>query len=274
MKSSLFNHYIIGLLLVLLTACDREVPNVQLKNIRSKLVVTSFISPQNQNIDVRVTESTPINTKETQGVLKATVLLSDGSRQVEIPYSSSSSMYTHTLDAKLFPIEAGKTYSIRVSVPDGRTVTASCTVPFPNKTLSVELKDPAFKETSHRFKYNWQDTPGQRDYYRVTGSFSQSTDYFSVYWDKNPSLKTDVRFDGTLFSSLSQGSYTLGTKQTLYASLWTVDENYYQYHDTFIRYEETNGNPFAEPVLLYTNIKDGLGVFAAYNQFTITQQLP
>jgi hypothetical protein len=36
------------------------------------------------------------------------------------------------------------------------------------------------------------------------------------------------------------------------------------------QHQDANGNPFAEPVLVYTNVTGGLGVFAAYNQLKAT----
>lgn len=46
------------------------------------------------------------------------------------------------------------------------------------------------------------------------------------------------------------------------------DENYYKYHRSL----ETSGNdnPFTEPSLVYTNINNGLGCFAAYNTAVLT----
>ncbi|MCU0468281.1 MAG: DUF4249 domain-containing protein [Arcicella sp.] len=48
-----------------------------------------------------------------------------------------------------------------------------------------------------------------------------------------------------------------------------TDKAFYYYNTAIDKIRRANGNPFAEPVLTYTNIKNGLGVMAAYNQSRI-----
>lgn len=48
-----------------------------------------------------------------------------------------------------------------------------------------------------------------------------------------------------------------------------TDKAYYFYNTAIDKIRRANGNPFAEPVLTYTNIKNGLGVMAGYNQSRI-----
>ena len=48
-----------------------------------------------------------------------------------------------------------------------------------------------------------------------------------------------------------------------------TDRAYYFYNTAIDKIRKANGNPFAEPVLTYTNIKNGLGVMAGYNQSRI-----
>lgn len=47
-----------------------------------------------------------------------------------------------------------------------------------------------------------------------------------------------------------------------------TDENYYRYHDAINRQNDVGDNPFAEPVLIPSNINGGLGCFAGYNRST------
>ena len=48
-----------------------------------------------------------------------------------------------------------------------------------------------------------------------------------------------------------------------------TDRAYYLYNTAIDKIRKANGNPFAEPVLTYTNIRNGLGVMAGYNQSRI-----
>jgi Domain of unknown function (DUF4249) len=48
-----------------------------------------------------------------------------------------------------------------------------------------------------------------------------------------------------------------------------TDRAFYLYNTAIDKIRKANGNPFAEPVLTYTNIRNGLGVMAGYNQSRI-----
>ena len=53
---------------------------------------------------------------------------------------------------------------------------------------------------------------------------------------------------------------------TLYAVLRTTTEEYYQYNFTSDLQASVESNPFAQPVQVYDNIENGLGIFAGYSQ--------
>lgn len=47
-----------------------------------------------------------------------------------------------------------------------------------------------------------------------------------------------------------------------------TSEAYYRYNKTVAKQDEQEENPFAEPVFVYDNIKNGLGIFAGFNVST------
>jgi hypothetical protein len=53
-----------------------------------------------------------------------------------------------------------------------------------------------------------------------------------------------------------------------------TDKAYYYYNTAIDKIRKANGNPFAEPVLTYSNIENGLGVMAGYNQSRIVVKVP
>ena len=55
--------------------------------------------------------------------------------------------------------------------------------------------------------------------------------------------------------------------------LVNADENYYRYHDAVQRQNRVDGNPFAEPVPIPTNIQGGLGCFGAYTTSTMSMEM-
>lgn len=50
----------------------------------------------------------------------------------------------------------------------------------------------------------------------------------------------------------------------------TISKDYYQYVKSFDLYNENEGNPFAEPTIVKTNIKNGLGILGASSEVTDT----
>lgn len=56
----------------------------------------------------------------------------------------------------------------------------------------------------------------------------------------------------------------------LVVHLQSTSKEYYQYMKSFDQYVENDGNPFAEPTLVKTNIKNGLGILGASGEITDT----
>jgi len=282
--------------LSLATSCDREVPNANLPDTKAKLVINSFISPQDSLLQVFVYESAPVpgGSASSDLVQNATVTLSDGNRHVllpgvkQFPDQTTAPFTVYQLPEEALPIEAGKTYSLKVTVPDGRAVEAQCTVPAANTTLQVEANrkqetgnDP--RTPKFEFRYEWQASAAQESYYRVAGNFTIRVAGLSG------GMSGDVSWRGRkdLFLAASPQSLTatgetnffFSSPNTSYeyeldAYLLTTDVHYYRYHQSLRNHISSDENPFAEPTLVYSNIKNGLGVFAAYNQTKVTISMP
>jgi len=298
-----------------LAGCDslkQEVSPDRLAKEPEKLVVAFFISPQDTVLAARVGRSSTVlgqNSLSFFNVLNAVVTLSDGSRSVSLTNAVLSDRgfnpYYRATPEQL-PIVAGKTYTLTVSVPNGQTVTATCTVPGPvaldnvliDSTIRTEI-GLAYKEYFARLR--WRDPAGQINYYRAAGQ----NDYFfrdfifgspntpprdtlirqpGSWFFSNGSTITDVGQDGqemvsgrgrlAVAFSFQNGQQTISLPQSpLTAHLLNVDVNYYRYHDEVDRQSRAGRNPFAEPVLIQTNIRGGLGCFGAYNKSTLVTEL-
>ena len=91
---------------------------------------------------------------------------------------------------------------------------------------------------------------------------------------------TDRLFDGKLkniilktkndspSSHVSMKGYTYATDTSKYQIiLRSISKDYYNYLVTIDLYNSTNGNPIAEPIGVKSNVKNGLGIVAAVNQW-------
>jgi hypothetical protein len=301
--------YIVLFVGACLSACETlvtDIPQSKLPSTSSKLVVNAYISPQNTRTIVVVTESIPLFGESTSGdkvITKAIVKLSNGGKEVTLPYDSTGKVYT--ISQTLFPIKASETYTITVT--DGvRTVNSTCTVPAKAPAIqsyvldTVNVRNFDGRDTAITLKVNWLDIPGERNYYRVRGfteveySVLQSGSSemqekrvkgrFNFDWDDNigrSNFQNDVNLDGTLFtsplgkSSLPSTLLYYSTAGPVYAKqkvkllsvtieVLNTDQPYFDYHKSLNLTSNTE-NPFAEPALVFSNIQGGLGCFAAYN---------
>lgn len=272
MKKYLYS--LAGLVLIALPACVSEA-EIDLPNSEPKLVVTSFISPQDTIIWVKVSKSAPlfkksdVNNLENIRVTDATVHLSDGENQALLDYDKLR--WKYFIDASEFPVIAGGTYQLKVATPDGLTAEGACTVPMSNNTLSFDYEKQIgnrFENESYIVTAKWTSTP-QDDYgFRLFGEAESSYEY-----PPTPIVIGDeyVPSSGTTYEK--KGIFTFFKENYDYKNimigLLNVDEHYYRYHTTLRLY--SGDDPFSEPAPLYSNIEGGLGVFAAYNKTTVVR---
>ncbi len=307
-----FTQLICGLLSIpLLTGCDSLRQEVEPKGITQepeKLVVACFISPQDTVLAARVSRSMPVLgtvSSSLPDVPNATVILSDGSRSVTLQrtINQQAGLLFYRANPAQLPIVAGRTYTLTVRVPDGRQVSASCTVPEPVAVQTMTLDSAVvnqFGQTRKEYyaRLRWRDPAGQTNFYRVAGDNEyllrnrfqtnpnvparDTTLRMSGGWFfENGSTTTDQGRDGqemissrgrlavaySWFNGQQENSRPTGRAN---GYLLNVDENYFRYHDAVERQNRVGDNPFAEPVLIPSNIQGGLGCFGAHNKATIS----
>ncbi|CAG5067761.1 hypothetical protein DYBT9623_00484 [Dyadobacter sp. CECT 9623] len=308
----------IVLLTIYLTSCESlvtDIPPSKLPQIESKLVINSIISPQLPFINVIVSESAPMFNGAgavEKSLDNATVLISDGINEMQIPYDSANKIYS--LPQSQFPIVPSKKYVLTVS--DGkRNVSAECTVPgkvpviksYAFDTLLIlssiyQNIDPLNKDSAITLNIAWQDIPSDTNNYKVhalidfdynvaapklNGVFVEKRivvqHKFNWRWrtEKNEIL-SDNHLNGAILNSpvgkvnlpqQSERTNKDGSKVIVYPntkikevlmSVFNIDINYYKYQRS-LEIRNSSDNPFAEPTLVYTNVKGGLGCFGAYN---------
>ena len=173
----LYKYFIICFCLAILFGCENMVNDLdedQLPHIESKLAVECYISPQSEQIIVRVTASQPLfgpSTFEPVTIKNAAVTLSGETTSVQIPFIDSTGAYI--IPASKFKVEAGKKYTLLVD--DGkRVVKASCVVPAKKAVVKSYVIDtipgPRFStDTVARVRLSWDDIKGETNYYTVRG---------------------------------------------------------------------------------------------------------
>ena len=286
---------------IYLAGCDslrQEVNPDRLNREAAKLVVTCFLSPQDTVLAVKVNRSQPVLGESTgssntgASVTDATVTLSEGGRTATLRYDARLDYYR--ADGGQLPVVAGRTYSLVVQTPAGERAEASCTVPESVIVTSVVLDsalENRFGRQRRRYfvRSRWQDPAGHANYYLTTGTYgflvndptvpgSEQFNYLSL--NQNNGLLTYYNTDGremiserlyiNIGSTISSGQAKI---TTVTVNLLNIDQAYYQYWDAIKRQPQASDNPFAEPVLIPSNIRGALGFLGAYNHSALTVKL-
>ena len=292
--------YLLLLMSILLTSCYTYVEEEL--NIKPKLVLHCYLIPQKDTTILNLTNSSPLfgrNPIKKAPVTNATVEISDDNqRWVRMEYNSEHKMYF--IPQTQFPITEGKTYYIRASAPNYETVSASCTVPYYREVdfeFVVEehagcMHGREYLPDPHKHCYlKWTDYKGEENYYM----FYQNYDWWSwsyewdwetggvtysdsvlhnawgmLYSDENKRcIFSDHGQDGQKMSVLLQ-VYNYGYwyyEDLEEVTLLQTDIHAYSYERAI--WEDTGDSFFMlEPVKIYSNIKNGYGVFGAFTMRT------
>lgn len=175
----------------------------------------------------------------------------------------------------------GATYRLRVSAPGFESIEAIQQMPSAVKIDTVTYRpqvkltdpnDPLTYTTKDEFFIEFQDPPSEKNfyvaegfYYEKTGrdSFLQYLNFYSLDPLSVSNYLSDQSFNGKK-GGWRQHTYSTGkpsgSQYTIY--LASLSEAYYLYYQSLNRYWNATDNPFAEPVVLYTNVKNGYGLFS------------
>lgn len=295
--------FLVPVMALVLVGCKplyKEVNPDGIPQTGSKLVVHSFISPQDTALLVKVSvsrnvlgESVPFYRLD---VMDANVELSDGAHSVNLTYDFPSGGY-YKINAKLFPIQEGKTYTLKVGRTGGTAVQAQTTVPYavPLQRLEIDtLTVTSF--VNGKIRMYWNDVAKQANYYSVdakvnydmitsvrtgAGVLKDTLMHASQRLRFDEPFLTDQGFDGqpmasprqefTIYPSYYGSSPRLLRPILITAYLLHLDSNYYKYQKAVE--EWNNDNPFAEPVLIPSNIQGGLGCFGSYSRAEFTGKI-
>ena len=198
-------------------------------------------------------------------------------------------------------VKAGNTYSIIVNAPGFKQAEASTIVPSqsviedvvrvqnartnsdgnPQDEITVKLNDPS--EANYYLiqflRADYGFNPGYPVYCVSTTDkdiepIGDNADPFSTEncYDGNSLLMKDVNFNGrqkqTRFyiNSYELQDITSPGGQVIkpYVKLSRITEDYFKFVKSYNVYFNSSDNPFAEPANVYTNVKNGYGVFSAF----------
>jgi hypothetical protein len=276
----------IPILFILNIGCE-TILELDLPEIEPKLVINCIFNPDSL-IKINITSSKPKDSKDFylmnrfEYIEKAEILLFENDTSIsDFVYQGKGNHIS-----SIYKPQVGKKYKIQIKSPGYATVEAESIIP---KKITLDslyysyINDP---ETGRRIlKVNmvWHDPPEENFYY-IFVIKENSEGYFSkgsppIYLRNHPIFgdwslrisKSLMVFDDKLFNGQTFNFELLMDKEyapyglTFYSFyLVHISKDFYLWAESQGRFFEQNSF-FDEPVVVYNNITNGLGIFAGCN---------
>jgi hypothetical protein len=254
--------------MVFFTSCLQKQVDIKLPPFKSQLVVECYLE---KNVPVRVAVSQTSNffaAPDLSAIFLRTakVILSYGNTTDTLVYNTLPDFkhrqwFNYQLkNADTIAFKSGVTYYLKVIDSTGRTVTAQTTWFDPVQIDSVkELINPVNSTRIDTTMKAYFKDPVQVDYYR----------FRAINHTKLDSVRQDFFFQDYLFNGQTFGLST-GRKfhkgDTCDITLYHIDNDYFTFLNTSRDADNANGNPFASPAAIISNIKGGVGIFTVLPQ--------
>ncbi|WP_400194261.1 DUF4249 family protein [Hymenobacter sp. B81] len=185
-----------------------------------------------------------------------------------------------------YRFEPGRTYAVRVTVPDMVPAESRLTLPtLVPVQISVMPLSSTGDQSRLRVTVAFDDPAAEGDYYlataRLVNAQGEPIGSLQPVPDENGLNLPTFRISGLGTSSLNAFSdanvngqrvsysddlqYSLGSvgNQVAYleVTLSHITRDLYLFYTSYRRYSNSNGNPFSEPSPLYSNVTAGFGIF-------------
>jgi hypothetical protein len=279
------------ILLVTAIACQTVV-DFDIPVDRPKIVVNSLFSPDSV-WRIQISRSQHILDSR-QGssfdpVSDAVVTIHDQNNLlIETITGSYEDFIGYSYKGKTKPLP-GESYIVKVDVKNETSMEAFNKVPTYVPITSVEIDSSLFISAGEAIEMdiNFKDPANEKNYYEIK-ILQEAISYISngdtiwrtqeIYYEVGDA-SFDNEFSGSqkfITDNLFNGkNYSFHLKLHGYGGSWyaknsrvvlfNVSEEYYKYFTTKNLQDYTNGDPFAQPVQVYTNVENGLGIFAGYS---------
>ena len=273
---------------VFLTSCDNlvngVVRDIDLPPHESQLAASLFLDSRDSAISAIVSSSKGIyDTGQSKSIKDAECVLNVGSTTYNWSTMDQYERYTELLPDRFgAPTD---TLLFTVNHPDFTSVSATQVFPSAPQ-VSVELNYGAtqlYGEISDELIITLKDIPGVNQHYivsidvhfRTALSGQDTSEYYNLYWETEYPNSTPLWGQGSALLLSEDGldrnikfSAATGINPIDFAMLHeyrvkvsALSEEMYLFYKSYAAYENANGNPFAEPVVLYSNMSNNIGCF-------------
>ena len=277
------------LLLLIISACETVI-DIDVESKENNFIINSLITDDSI---MKVNVSRNINITDRANyipITNASIKVFENETLLQELTNNQDGFYVSD-----FIPEKGKKYTIEVSASGFPTAKATSEVP--NKTPIISLETNNINDYSLNCKVKFKDNDNEQNYYMFSAC-NTGCEYYTDYISETEMIDTSYTYEYCYFDTediiveewiyfdeqefiifsdeLLQGKeHTLpiimdyyiseNDTLTLTCKLYSITESYYEYLKTFARHQEAVDNPFVEPVQVYNNIEEGIGVFAGFS---------
>lgn len=278
-----------------LYSCEKEIP-LDAEQSDSRLVFNSIFSA-NDTIFVNLSKSKSILDEQyvDPSITGAIITLLDANGNL-LATAEEVGLGNYFI-ADVLP-EVGKTYELRAVKSGFENISATSYTPSIISIASLDTMTAANGDFD--FTFNINDPASESNYYgismiayyRIIDEFSMDTFYWEVpyyttqevYIDNGTQDIDGQTYDSEFFfSDKTFNGTSFSFKGSKYAEDWegpellyyvavvrSMSEDLYKYKISYQKYSETQGNFFAEPVRVYSNVENGFGIFGGASEYRDT----
>ena len=288
MKNILF--LIIGFSLLALQSCDEDafshVVKIDIPVHQSALAIASHMNAGSDSISVFVSNSLGIIEKKEYDTIKdAKVELYRDNEFLAALDNYDTTNLVYWKKAPNLIIEGNHTYRLEVSAPGYESVKAEQTMPSKVEITKLKftengtLNDEGMKADELLIEID--DPAGEENYYTIEADIvlskeriEQGGSYSLNFYSSDPLIEygyllKDATFDGKKYTiryfDYKYDDFKLKPGDKIVVTLRSITKDKYLFHKTRGIYDDSQGNPFTEPVLIHENIEKGHGIFTLSN---------
>ena len=255
--------------------------NVPLPAYSAELVVECYLEP-GKVPSLAVSTSVPyLGSVLPQIPTDVTVTLTmPNGTQVSLPFQPNYQALIDTVSGVKFHSHIGRTplvaqpgdvFKIDVVDTRGRHVTGTTTMlaPIPIDSVNYKFNDKTGYERKAYFLTSFRDPISLDDCYRLQLHKGNPARGALL---KGPDMDMSVEdrlLNGQQF--VLGTNYRFSAGDTVTATLYHIDRSFYRFRQSIRDARNANGNPFAQPSAIFSNVQGGVGIFAVLSGMRMTQ---
>jgi len=278
--------------IIFLSSCIKSIP-LEIDASDPKIVVNALIT-EDQDIKVYISSTSSISDTNINEVSPQIKLFEDNNFAANLEFNSEG---FYTTD---YTLSSSKQYKLEVTDSDLGICTAIDTIPEKVPISVANFNMPVgfdeYGSPYYQAEIQFQDPPNAENYYEILIYEEQYNQYVSNYITSNASIinegdqeymPTSLFFSDELFNgnTFEISIKFIGASQILingeyapvgnyYVILRSISHVYYSYRKSWTRhaYNQTIPDDIlgmffkGEPIDAYTNVTNGYGIFAGYNE--------